>query len=76
MKNRYFLIALLLISAPASALNVGVFKDAPLTRLSADELKTFTTFVIETLDTGADGATVEWSAPKTRFTSRITPGLA
>jgi len=45
-----------------------------MTRLSSDELKTFTTFVIETLDTGADGATAEWSAPKTRFTSRVTPG--
>lgn len=74
MKNRYFLLALSLLVAPAYALNMSVLKDAPMTRLNADELKTFTTVIMDTLENGPDGATVEWSAPKTRFTSRITPG--
>lgn len=74
MKNRYFLLALTLFAAPAFALNMSVFKDAPLTRLSSEELKAFSAVILNTLETGPEGATVEWNAPKTRFTSRITPG--
>ena len=58
---------------PAWAVNMNVFKDAPITRLSADEVKEFHAAVTKTLDSGADGATVEWKAPKTTFVSKITP---
>jgi surface antigen len=58
---------------PAWAVNMNVLKDAPVTRLNADEVKEFRATVIRTLESGADGATVEWKAPKTRFVSRITP---
>jgi surface antigen len=58
---------------PAWAVNMNVFKDAPITRLSADEVKEFRAAVMKVLDSGADGATVEWKAPKTKFVSKITP---
>ena len=59
--------------APASAVNVNVFKDAPITRLNAEEVKAFRAEVMKVLNEGADGATVVWKAPKTEFTSKITP---
>src|SRR5262245_60587180 len=71
---RIFLLMMLAVAwCPAWAVNMNVFKDAPITRLNADEVKEFRATVIKTLNDGADGATVEWKAPKTRFTSKITP---
>ena len=71
---RIFLaFTLLAVACPAGAVNMNVFKDAPITRLNADEVKEFRAAVMKTLDTGADGATVEWKAPKTKFVSKITP---
>lgn len=72
MKTRYLLFVLAGFSAPALAINMGGFKDAPLTRLSADEVKQFRAAVMKTLDTAPDGTTVEWKAPKTPFVSKIT----
>jgi len=74
MKNIHVLIALSLFATPSFAINMGVFKDAPITRLSQDELKAFSATILKTLDTAPDGATVEWNAPKTTFSSKITPG--
>lgn len=74
MKMKFVLIALAVFAAPAFALNMSVFKDAPLTRLTSEEVAAFSTAIIKTLDTGAEGITVEWKAPKTQFTSKITPG--
>jgi surface antigen len=73
MKTRYLLFALAGFAAPAWALNMSGFKDAPLTRLSADEVKQFRAVVIKALDTASDGTTVEWKAPKAPFVSKITP---
>jgi surface antigen len=73
MKTRYLLLALAVFAAPAWAINMSGFKDAPVTRLSADEVKQFRAAVIKTLESAPDGSTVEWKAPKTPFTSRITP---
>ncbi len=73
MKIRYLLFILAGFTAPALAINMGGFKDAPLTRLSADEVRQFRAAVIKTLDTAPDGTTVEWKAPKTPFVSKITP---
>jgi surface antigen len=74
MKNSHVLIALLLFATPAFALNMGAFRDAPITRLSQEELKAFSATILKTLDTTPDGVTVEWNAPKTTFSSKITPG--
>lgn len=74
MKNIHVLIALSLFATPAFALNMSAFRDAPITRLSQDELKAFSTTILKTLDTAPDGTTVEWNAPKTPFSSKITPG--
>ena len=54
------------------AANLAFLRDAPITRLSQEELATFRAFVMKTLDEDPDGKTVEWKAPKTRFTSKIT----
>ena len=64
---------LLLAACTAWALNMNGFKDAPITRLSAEEVKEFRAAVTKVLDDGKDGATVEWKAPKTKFVSKITP---
>ena len=73
MIRRFLAVTLLAVAGPAWAVNMNVFKDAPITRLNADEVKEFRATVIKTLDSGADGATVEWKAPKTKFVSKITP---
>jgi len=73
MIRRFLAVTLLAVAGPAWAVNMNVFKDAPITRLNADEVKEFRAAVMKTLDTGADGATVEWKAPKTKFVSKITP---
>lgn len=63
----------LFVAGPAFAVNVNVFKDAPITRLSGEELKAFRAFVDKTLDETPDGTTGQWTAPKTKFTSNVTP---
>ena len=63
----------LALTAPAYAMNMSGFKDAPITRLTGEELKAFRAAVMKTLDDTPDGTTVEWKAPKTRFVSKITP---
>jgi surface antigen len=72
--TRYLLLVLaLVLPVPAAAINMNVFKDAPITRLTGEELKAFRATVMRTLDETPDGMTVEWRAPKTRFVSKITP---
>ena len=66
-------ILTLVLAAPAFALNMSGFKDAPITRLTSEEVKLFHAVVMKALDETPDGATVEWKAPKTRFASKITP---
>lgn len=67
-------ITFVLPATPAAALNANVFKDAPITRLSGEELKQFVAFVDKALDEGKEGSTQEWKAPKATFTSKVTPG--
>jgi surface antigen len=74
MMRTLFMLTALAVAYPAFALNMAGFKDAPLTRLTGDELKAFRAAVMKALDGTPDGTTVEWKAPKTRFVSRITPG--
>ena len=68
-------LAAVLAVLPGTALaqNWNVFKDSPITRLNAEELKDFLAFLGKTLDSGAEGSTAEWKAPKTTFTSKVTP---
>ena len=67
------MLALALAAPAALALNMNGFKEAPLTRLTKDELKAFRAAVMKALDESPDGTTVEWKAEKTRFVSRIMP---
>ena len=73
MIRTLFALTLLAVMCPAWALNMNGFKDAPLTRLTGEELKAYRAAVMKALDVTPEGATVEWKAPKTPFTSRITP---
>jgi surface antigen len=66
-------LALMVVMSPAWAINMSGFKDAPITRLTGEELKTFRAAVMKALDEAPEGSTVEWKAPKTAFTSKITP---
>src|SRR5688572_8128173 len=68
-------IALLtaVLATPTFAFNMRFLNDAPITRLNEAEVRAFKAFVNKTLDEGADGTTVEWKAPKTVFTSQVTP---
>jgi surface antigen len=65
-------LAAIFFAAPAWAINDSFLKDAPISRLSKDELDVFWAFTMKTLDTAPDGKTMVWKAPKTTFTSRIT----
>ena len=71
--KRLLLVALLAAAGPAIAINMNGFKDAPITRLTGEELKAFRAAVMKALDEAPEGTTVEWKAPKTPFVSRITP---
>ena len=66
-------VSILILSASALAMNLSFLRDAPITRLNEAELKSFRAFVLKTLDESQDGATAEWTAPKTAFTSKVTP---
>jgi surface antigen len=68
------LAALLAATGPAWALNMSGFKDAPITRLTGEELKAFRAVVMKTLDEAPEGTTVEWKAPRTPFVSKVTAG--
>ena len=73
MGRKLLSAALLAATVPAFALNMSGFREAPITRLSAEELKAFRVEVMRILDETPDGTMVEWKAPKTPFTSKITP---
>jgi surface antigen len=73
--TRIYLLSVfaLALATPAWSLNMSGFRDDPTTRLTRDELKAFRAEVMKVLTDMPDGTTAEWKAPKTRFTSRITP---
>ena len=73
MKKILWAIILAALTVPAGALNMSGFKDAPITRLTGEEVKAFRSAVMKTLDEAPDGTMVEWKAPKTPFVSKITP---
>ena len=74
MIRGFLSLALLVAVGPAWALNMSGFKDAPITRLTGEELKAFRAALMKMLDEVPEGAMVEWKAPKTPFVSKITPG--
>ncbi|MGZ5089603.1 MAG: hypothetical protein ACXWCY_30525 [Burkholderiales bacterium] len=64
--------ALVVFAVFAHAFNMSFLNDSPVTRLTAEELKQYTAFTLKALDEAPDGTTVEWRAPKSQFTSKIT----
>jgi surface antigen len=73
MTRKLLVLVLLAAVSPAIAINMNGFKDAPITRLTGEELKAFRAAVMKALDEAPEGTTVEWKAPKTPFVSKITP---
>lgn len=73
MNKSLIVLVLAGLSVHAWAINMSGFREAPITRLSESELKTFRAAVMQVLDQAPDGTTIEWKAPKTKFTSKITP---
>lgn len=71
--KKSLLVALLAFGGSAWALNMSGFRDAPITRLTGEELKAFRAAVMKALDEAPEGTTVEWKAPKTPFVGKITP---
>jgi len=69
----FLALAATLLASPALALNWNAFKDAPISRLSEEELRSFRAVLLKILDEAPDGTTVEWKAPKAVFTSKVTP---
>ena len=63
----------LALGSAALAQNINAFKDVPISRLSAEELKEYLAFLGKTLDSTPEGTTAEWKAPKTPFTGKVTP---
>ena len=66
-------LAAMAMAGTVSAQNVNAFRDIPISRLSADELKEYLAFLGKTLDATPEGTTAEWKAPKTTFTGKVTP---
>lgn len=73
MMRMSIVVVAMVVTGPAFGLNMSVFKDAPLTRLTATEVTEYRDTVSKVLDETPDGTTVEWKAPKTQFVSKITP---
>lgn len=73
MARRFVALILLMLAGSAFGLNMSGFRDAPITRLTEEELKAFRAAVMKVLDETPDGTMVEWKAPKTPFVSKITP---
>ena len=73
LRHLAVIIAALVSTGAAQAVNISFLKDAPISRLDAVELKAFRAFIAKTLDDTADGTTVEWKARKTSFQSKVTP---
>ena len=63
----------LILATPSYAVNINVFKDAPVTRMTAEDLSAFRQAVINTLEKGDDGKTVEWTGKGPNTRSKITP---
>jgi surface antigen len=64
--------ALMALAVVAFAFNMSFLEDSPITRLTAEELKQYTAFTLKALDAVPDGTTIEWTAPKSQFSSKIT----
>jgi surface antigen len=65
--------AAIAMAGTASAQNINAFRDVPISRLSAPELKEYLAFLNKTLESTPEGTTAEWKAPKTPFTGKVTP---
>jgi hypothetical protein len=64
---------LVAFALPAHASNVDFLKYAPISRLTAPELKEFKAAVDKMLDEAPDGQAVQWKAPKSEFNASMTP---
>jgi surface antigen len=69
------MLALCAVS-PAHAINEMWAKDAPITRMTAEDFKVAGEVMREALDTGRDGQVFEWKNPASAASGTVTPGAA
>ncbi len=68
---RSALVALALAAMPAFAINEMFAKDAPIARMTAEDLQIWTDAMRDALDRGHDGETFTWINPATKATGTI-----
>ncbi len=64
---------LALSSVPAHAINEMFAKDAPVSKMTADDFKIANDVFRKALDEGKDGQPYEWKNPATKASGTITP---
>jgi surface antigen len=67
------LVALAAVSAPVLASNVQFLRDAPIAKMTKEDLALFQTNMHEALEQDADGATRRWKNPNTGASGALTP---
>ncbi|HTS84312.1 MAG TPA: RT0821/Lpp0805 family surface protein [Usitatibacter sp.] len=60
-------------ASPASAINEMFAKDAPVSRMTAEDFRIAGEAMRKALDEGRDGQTYEWKNPATNASGTITP---
>lgn len=66
-------LTLIVVMSPAFAINMNGFKGTPIALLNVDEKKAFRAAVVQVLNKLPDRTTIEWKAPKTSLSSKLTP---
>lgn len=68
-----FALALALMSAPALASNIGFMKDAPLSKMKAEDVELLKGAIRQALADDADGEPQRWSNAKGAASGVVTP---
>ncbi len=67
------LLALLAVGAPAHASNLQFLRDAPVAKMTKEDLALFQSSLRAALDQNADGSTRRWENPATGASGTLTP---
>jgi surface antigen len=67
------LVALAAVGAPVLASNVQFLRDAPIAKMTKEDLALFQTNMHEALEQDADGTTRRWKNPNTGASGALTP---
>jgi surface antigen len=67
------LLTLVALSAPVSASNIQFLRDAPIAKMTKEDLALFQTNMREALEQDPDGTTRRWENPNTGASGTLTP---